>query len=132
MLIKHAWSTMLGVKEIPKVHTVNLILFIWLCDLFLWVVCWSKYLCAQFNMVLEPRWTRHFSSLDLLLDHCFEQFCNFAPSSTASKAYNLPLNIPSKGIVDQAFLINYDRCDESLKCVAIRPYSAPFVVICRF
>ena len=33
LLIKLAWSTMLGVKEIPKVHTVDLILFVWLCDL---------------------------------------------------------------------------------------------------
>ena len=35
----------------------------------LWVVCLSTDLCAQFNMVSEPQWTRNFSSSDLLLDH---------------------------------------------------------------
>ena len=35
----------------------------------LWVVCLSTDLCAQFNMVSEPWWTRNFSSLDILLDH---------------------------------------------------------------
>ena len=38
-----------------------------------------------------------------------------APSSTAPEAENLPLNIPSKGIVDQDSLINYAGCDESSK-----------------
>ena len=37
-------------------------------------------------------------------------------SSTAPEAEGLPLNIPSKGIVDQACLINYAGCDENLKC----------------
>ena len=32
-LIKLAWSTMLGVKEIPKVQTIDLIFSVWLCDL---------------------------------------------------------------------------------------------------
>ena len=32
LLIKLAWSTMLGVKEIPKVQTVDLTLYVWLCD----------------------------------------------------------------------------------------------------
>ena len=31
LLIKLAWSTMLGVKEIPKVQTVDLTLYVWLC-----------------------------------------------------------------------------------------------------
>ena len=35
----------------------------------LWVVCFSTYICAQFNMVSEPRCKRKLSSLDLLLDH---------------------------------------------------------------
>ena len=45
-----------------------------------------------------------------------------APSSTAPKAKNLPLNIPSKGIVDQACLINYDGCEGNSKSVGCRPY----------
>ena len=85
-------------------------------------MCWSTDLCAQFNMVLEPRRTRHFSSLDLLLDHFFEQFCNFAPSSTAPKVENLPLDIPSKWIVDQDFLINYAWCDENSKSAVCWPH----------
>ena len=35
----------------------------------LWIVCFSTYLCAQFNMVSEPQRTRKFSFFDLLLDH---------------------------------------------------------------
>ena len=31
-LIKLAWSPMLGVKEIPKVQTVDHTLYVWLCD----------------------------------------------------------------------------------------------------
>ena len=77
-------------------------------------MCLSIDLCAQFNMVLEPRWTRHLSSLDIHLDQFFLR--QNAPSSTAPEAENLPLNIPSKGIVDQACLINYAGCDENLKC----------------
>ena len=33
LLIKLAWSTMLGVMKIQKVQAVDLILFVWLCDL---------------------------------------------------------------------------------------------------
>ena len=40
-----------------------------------------------------------------------------APSSTALEAENLPLNIPSKGIVDQACLISYAGYDENSKSV---------------
>ena len=39
-----------------------------------------------------------------------------APSNSAPEAEGLPLNTPSKGIVDQACLINYAGCDENLKC----------------
>jgi len=38
-----------------------------LCEL---CVCLQIYM-LKFNMVSEPRWTRHFSSSDLLLDHFF-------------------------------------------------------------
>ena len=54
-------------------------------------------------MVLDPRQARHFSSSYLLLDHFLSKI---APSGTASEAENLPLNTPSKEIVDQACLIN--------------------------
>ena len=54
-------------------------------------------------MVSKPRWTRHLSSLDLQLDHFLSKI---APSNTAPEAENLPLNTPSKGIVNQACLIN--------------------------
>ena len=37
-------------------------------------------------------------------------------SNTAPEAEGLPLNTPSKGIVDQGCLINYAGCDENLKC----------------
>ena len=33
LLIKLAWSTVLGVMKLPKVQTVDLILSVWLCDL---------------------------------------------------------------------------------------------------
>ena len=40
-----------------------------------------------------------------------------APFNPTPEAKNLPLNIPSKGIVDQAYLINYAGCDENSKSV---------------
>ena len=49
----------------------------------------------------------------------FEQI---APSNTTPKAENLPLNITSKGIVDQACLINYAACDENSKSADCQPY----------
>ena len=50
------------------------------------------------------------------------------PSSTAPEAENLPLNIPSKGIVDQYCLINYAGCDENSKSADYRPYFVYLIV----
>ena len=41
--------------------------------------------------------------------NCF--LSKIAPSITAPEAEGLPLNTPSKGVVDQACLINNDGCD---------------------
>ena len=59
----------------------------------------------------------------LLLRYPIGSFVSkIAASSSAPEAEGLPLNTPSKGIVDQACLIKYDGCDENLKCVGSRPY----------
>ena len=52
----------------------------------------------------------------------------FAPSSTAPEAENLPLDIRSKGIVDQDCLINYAGCDENSKSVDCQPYFVCLIV----
>ena len=44
----------------------------------------------------------------------------------------LPLNIPSKELVDQAFLIDYAGCDESLKCVGCPTLQCPFCFDLQF
>ena len=43
-----------------------------------------------------------------------------------TRSQGLPLNTPSKGIVDQACLINYAGCDESLKCAGCPTLQCPF------
>ena len=42
LLINLDWSTMLGVKEIPKVQTINLTLYVWLGSLQCWFVHWKR------------------------------------------------------------------------------------------
>ena len=63
-------------------------------------------------MVSEPRQDKALLPLHI---HTWikKKLSKIAPSSTAPEAENLPLNIPSKGIVDQACLINYAGCDEN-------------------
>ena len=93
----------------------------------LWVVCWSTDLCAQFYMVSNP-W--HEKELLLLQIHTWiiKKLSKIAPSSTAPKAENLPLSIPSKGIVDQVFLINYAGCEEISKSTGCQPYFVCLIV----
>ena len=43
-----------------------------------------------------------------------------------TRSQGLPLNTPSKELVDQACLIDYDGCDESLKCVGYLTLRCPF------
>ena len=68
-------------------------------------MCWSTDLCDHFNMVSDRQQEK---ALLLLQIHTWikKNLSKIAPSSTAPEAKNLPLNIPSKGIVDQACLIN--------------------------
>ena len=66
-------------------------------------------------------------SLLLLISPTGSFLSKIAPSSSATKVEGLPLNTQSKGIVDQACLINYAGCDENLKCAGYRPYGATFV-----
>ena len=49
--------------------------------------------------------TRHFFYYKFILGSK-KKLSKIVPFSTAPEAENLPLNIPSKGIVDQACLIN--------------------------
>ena len=56
-----------------------------------------------------------------------ENLSKTSNSGIAPEAEGLPLNTPSKGIVDQPCLINYVGCDEKLKCVGCQPYGAPFL-----
>ena len=43
-----------------------------------------------------------------------------------TRSQGLPLNTPSKELVDQAFLIDYAGCDESLKCAGCSTLHCPF------
>ena len=43
-----------------------------------------------------------------------------------TRSQDLPLNTPSKEIVDQACLIDYVGCDEILKCVGCSNLQCPF------
>ena len=43
-----------------------------------------------------------------------------------TRSQGLPLNTPCKEIVGQACLINYARCDESLKCAGFSTLRCPF------
>ena len=71
--------------------------------------------------------TRHFSYYRFILGSK-KKLSKIAPSSTAPEAENLPLNIPSKGIVDQACLINYVGCEENSKSAGFRPYFGYLIV----
>ena len=57
-----------------------------------------------------------------------KKLSKIAPSSTTPEAENLPLNISSKGIVDQAFLINYAGCEENSKSAGCQPYFVYLIV----
>ena len=83
-------------------------------------MCSSIDRCAQFNMVSEP-WKD--KELLLLQIHTWiKKMSKISPSSNTPEVENLPLNIPSKGIVDQACLINYVGCEENSKSAGCRPY----------
>ena len=90
-------------------------------------MCWSIDICAQFYIVSEPRQDK---ALHLLQIHTWikKNLSKITPSSTTLEAENLPLNIPSKGIVDQAFLINYAGCEENSKSVGCQPYFVCLIV----
>ena len=64
--------------------------------------------------------TRHFYYYRFILGSK-KNLRKIAPPSTTLEAENLPLNIPSKGIVDQACLMNYDGCKENSKSAGCRP-----------
>ena len=66
-------------------------------------------------------------NIDAYLDNN-KKLSKFSPSSTAPKAENLPLNIPSKGIVDQACLINYAGCEENSKSAGCQTYFVCLIV----
>ena len=84
-------------------------------------MCWSTNLCAQFYMVSEPRQDKALLLLQIHTWIIIIKLSKISPSSTAPEVENLPLNIPSKGIVDQDYLINYAGCEGNSKCVGCRP-----------
>ena len=49
-----------------------------------------------------------------------------------TRSQGLPLNTPSKELVDQACLIDYARCDESLKCGGYPTLHCPFYFYFQF
>ena len=79
-----------------------------------------RYLCSILHGIRASTIQGTSPTIDSYLDPFLLR--KIAPSSTAPEANNLPLNIPSKGIVDQAFLINYDGCEENSKSADCWPY----------
>ena len=74
--------------------------------------------CARINMVSEHTAGRR--SISQKQD--FWQISPWKVSNSSkfqhcTRSQGLPLNIPSKELVDQACLIDYAGCDESLECV---------------
>ena len=98
----------------PFLHCFILQLLIKLCDL-LCELC----VCLQIY-VLNLIWYQSLGGQDTSPPQISSQIILFeqiAPSSTAPEAENLPLNIPSEEIVDQACLINYAGCEGNSKSV---------------
>ena len=101
------------------------------------ILWWFRFLvprsCARINMVSELTVGRR--SISQKQD--FWQISPWKVSNSSkiqhcTKSQGLPLNTPSKELVDQACLIGYAGCDESLNVQAVWPYGALFVLICRF
>ena len=55
-----------------------------------------------------------------------ENWAKLKNSSSDTRIQGLPLNTPSKEIVYQACLIDYARCDESLKSAGYPTLHCPF------
>ena len=70
------------------------------------------------------------SKTSLLTDLAWK-LSNSSKIQHCSRSQGLPLNAPSKEIVDQACLIDYAGCDKILNVQSVRPYGAFFVLICR-
>ena len=83
--------------------------------------------CARINMVLELTAERRTISQE----QDFWQISPWEVSNSSkfqhcTRCQGLPLNIPSKELVDQACLIDYAGCDESLKCACCSTLRCPF------
>ena len=99
--------------------------------LIVWNLLWDCVLVPrllwQINMVSELMvgWSSDLSKTWFLIDLAWKN----GESSKflhCTRSKGLPLNTLSWKIVDQASLINYARCDESLKCVGCLTLHCPF------
>ena len=95
------------------------------------ILWWDWFLvprsCARINMVSEH--TVGQRSIFQKKDFWQISPWNLSNSSKiqhCTRSQGLPLNIPSKELVDKACLIDYAGCDESLECVGCMTLFFPF------
>ena len=93
---------------------------LWDCDL-VPILLW------QINMVSELTVGKilNLSKTRVLIDLAWK-LSNSSKIQHCTRSQGLPLNTPSKEIVDQACLIDYDGCDESIKCASFLTLRCPF------
>ena len=81
----------------------------------------------QINMVSDLTTGRssNLSKTRFLIDLAWK-LSNSSKIQHCTRSQGLPLNTPSKELGYQAFLIDYARCDESLKCAGYLTLHCPF------
>ena len=92
-----------------------------------WDWCFVPRSMWNINMVSEL--TMEWSSISLRQAFWHISAWNLSNSSKiqhCTRSQGLPLNTPSKELVDQDWLIDYARCDESLKCAGCLTLRCPF------
>ena len=83
--------------------------------------------CGRINMVSEHAVGRRSISQEQDFWHISPwNLSNSSKFQHCTRSQCLPLNTPSKELVDQACLIDYARCDESLKFVGCLTLRCPF------
>ena len=102
--------------------------FSWLIVIFLWWdLCLVPRSLCEINMVSELTVGRSsdLSKTRFLTDLAWK-LSNSSKIQHYTRSQGLPLNTPTKEIVDQAWLIDYAGSDESLKCVGCMTLWCPF------
>ena len=103
---------------------------------FLWVICWlffdniDSLFLDQYTRLIWYHSLRRDEYLSLK-NKLFDRFSAWNLSNSSkiqhcTRIQGLPLNTPSKELVDQDCLIDYAGCDEVLKCAGCLTLHFPF------